>query len=366
MMLSLALVQSAFCDDGAAAYRERAAAIAAALDNRQLAAQVILTGIDGKGSLAPAMAALLEEIPAGGIMLFRYNVDIEKKNIASFLQSVTERVGGIPPFMAIDHEGGWVHRFGAGVERLPAPFSYWERIEREGREAVLAAIEEDAARSGREIRALGITMNLAPVVEYLTGENTSFLEERSYGPDGEFVGQAAAAFIRGMGAAGVSCVAKHFPGNTGADPHKGRPLLGGDAETLGRMIEPFAALIRTAAPSGIMVSHAVVPAWDGERNASLSAEVMERRLRGELGFTGIVLGDDFSMGALAGSGFTPDEAAAEALIAGADMVMAWPMNIRSVHGSILKALETGRLSRERLEEAAARIIAEKLRYGIIK
>jgi beta-N-acetylhexosaminidase len=268
--------------------------------------------------------------------------------------------------MAIDHEGGWVHRFGAEVERLPTPLSYWERVEQEGQEAVLAAIEEDAARSGREIRFLGITMNLAPVAEFLNEENTAFLEERSYGPDREFVGLAAAAFIRGMGAAGISCVAKHFPGNTGADPHKGRPLLGGDSEVLEYMVEPFAALIRAAPPSGIMVSHAVVPAWDGERNASLSAEVMGRRLRGELRFGGIVLCDDFSMGALTGSSFKPEEAAAEALIAGADMVMAWPMNLRSIHGSILKALEAGRLSRERLEEAAARIIAEKLRYGIIK
>jgi beta-N-acetylhexosaminidase len=169
-----------------------------------------------------------------------------------------------------------------------------------------------------------------------------------------------------MGAAGVSCVAKHFPGNTGADPHTSRPLLGGDAEALGYLVEPFAALIRAASPSGIMVSHAVAPAWDGERNASLSAEVMGTRLRGALGFQGIVLGDDFSMGALAGSGFRPEEAAAEALIAGADMVMAWPANLRSIHGSILAALESGRHGRDRLEEAAARIIAEKLRYGIIK
>jgi beta-N-acetylhexosaminidase len=132
------------------------------------------------------------------------------------------------------------------------------------------------------------------------------------------------------------------------------------------MVEPFAELIRAGPPSGIMVSHAVVPAWDGERNASLSAEVMGGRLRGELGFKGIVLGDDFSMGALAGSGFRPEEAAVEALIAGADMVMAWPLNLRSIHGSILQALEAGRLSRNRLEEAAARIIAEKLRYGLVE
>jgi beta-N-acetylhexosaminidase len=249
---------------------------------------------------------------------------------------------------------------------LPAPASYWARTEREGREAVLAAIEEDAARSGREIRSLGISLNLAPVVEYLTGENVLFLEGRCYGPDREFVEAAAAAFVRGMAAAGIPCVAKHFPGNTGADPHKQRPLLSGGSEDLARMVQPFAGLIRAAPPAGIMVSHAVIPAWDGERNASLSAEVIGKRLRKELGFNGIVLGDDFSMGALEGSGLKPEEAAVEALIAGVDMIMAWPMNLRTIYASIFKALKDGRLSRKRLEEAAVRIIAEKLRCGLIK
>jgi beta-N-acetylhexosaminidase len=132
-----------------------------------------------------------------------------------------------------------------------------------------------------------------------------------------------------------------------------------------RMVRPFTALIREGL-SGIMVSHAVVSAWDEKRNASLSAQVIGKRLRGDLGFSGIVLGDDFSMEALAGSGFEGEAAEAEALIAGADMVMAWPKNLRAVHSAILSALASGRLSRERLEEAAARIIAEKLRFGLSK
>jgi beta-glucosidase-like glycosyl hydrolase len=130
------------------------------------------------------------------------------------------------------------------------------------------------------------------------------------------------------------------------------------------MIAPFAALIREGTPAGIMVSHALVPAWDEKRIASLSPLVMNK-LRGELGFTGIILGDDFSMTAVRSLGLSPGEAAVEALAAGVDMVMAWPGNLQSVHGAIVSALRDGRLNRERLREGAARILYQKIRSGLI-
>jgi beta-N-acetylhexosaminidase len=234
----------------------------------------------------------------------------------------------------------------------------------EGWETVLEVIESSARRSGEEIRDLGITMNFAPVAEILSGDNRLFLETRSYGPDGAFVEVAAAAFIRGMDAAGVACVVKHFPGNSGEDPHRGGAILGADRETLDRMVRPFAALISGLSPPALMVSHIVVPAWDRERNASLSPEIIRGRLRGELGFTGIVLGDDYAMGAIAAAGLGPEDAVVAALNAGVDMVMTWPGNIRAIHGAILGALGDGRLKRERLREAVERILAEKIRYGL--
>jgi beta-N-acetylhexosaminidase len=226
------------------------------------------------------------------------------------------------------------------------------------------AVETDAFKSGRELRELGLTLNLAPVAEILTEENRDFLEDRSYGPDPVFTEAAAAAFIRGMDRAGIAAVVKHFPGNAAADPHGGKVLLKSDGDSLDAMVRPFASLIQEPGPSAIMVSHVIIPAWDGERNASLSPAVIQTRLREELGFTGIVLADDFSMGAVAASGLRPADAAVEALIAGVDMVMTWPMNIREIRGAILAAVQNGRLSRERLRDAAARIIAEKIRYGI--
>jgi beta-N-acetylhexosaminidase len=346
-----------------------AARIASSLDDRLLAAQVIISGIDGKGRLDQTMKTILAECPPGGIMLFRYNLDTEIQEVKTLLAECAGFVaagdGGIPPFMAVDHEGGDVHRFGPGITRLQAAGSYWELAGKRGWDEALASLEDATFRSGREIRDLGITLNFAPLVETLTEESRPFLGDRSYGPDSRFVEKAAGAFIRGMDRAGISAVAKHFPGSTGTDPHLSASALAGDREALAALVQPFAGLIAAGLVPGVMISHNRVPAWDAENNASLSAAVMETWLRGELGFTGMIIADDFSMAAAAASGLTAEEAAVKSLAAGVDMVMAWPGNIRPMHRAILAALETGALSRERLRDAAERIIFEKIRRGML-
>jgi beta-N-acetylhexosaminidase len=368
---------SRIAENGIAAKRRRAARIAASLDDRLLAAQVIMSGIDGNGPLDGTMKTLFTECPPGGIMLFRYNLNREPHEVKTFLDECTAFVaaagktpgaagGGIPPFMAVDHEGGDVHRFGPGITRLPAAGSYWDLAEQRGWDEALRSLEEAAYRSAREIRGLGITLNFAPLAETLTPENRPFLGDRSYGPDPRFVEQAAGAFIRGMEKAGVGTVVKHFPGSTGSDPHKTASALGGGRESLSAMVRPFAALIAAGMVPAVMVSHNPVPARDGDRNSSLSAAVMGTWLRGELGFTGLILADDFSMAAAAASGLPAEEAAVQALAAGADMVMAWPGNIRPVHGAILSAVRRGELSRERLRDAAERVLFEKIRLGMLE
>jgi beta-N-acetylhexosaminidase len=346
---------------------ERAERIAAAMDDRLLAGQVLLTGLDGNGALPEAMRSLLRDLAPGGVMLFRMNLTMDKERIGGFLKTVSDLAAesGTPPFIAVDHEGGAVHRFGDGVERLNPPLSYWEAAQKNGTDRALKAIEEDAARSGREIRSLGISLNLAPVAEILNDENKAFLEDRSYGPDSAFVERAAGAFIRGMAAANVACVVKHFPGNSGTDPHRAASVLRDDREALDRIVRPFAGIIRGERPAGIMVSHVIVDAWDPGVNASRSRAVISAWLRKNLGFRGIVLGDDFSMGAIRAAGLDEEDAVIQALNAGVDMVMTWPRSIGRIHRAIMRALREGRLKRERLREAVTRIIYEKIRCGLV-
>jgi beta-N-acetylhexosaminidase len=264
----------------------------------------------------------------------------------------------------VDHEGGSVFRFGPGVARLPAAGSYGELARLRGREEALRLVEADARRSAREIRDLGITLNLAPLAEPLTPENRAFLEDRSYGEDPVFVEEAAAVFIRGMAAEGIGCAVKHFPGTAGIDPHRAPSTLEGNRESLAALTRPFAGLIRAGLVPALMISHTRVPAWDGEI-ASLSPAVIGEWLRGELGFGGLVIADDFSMAAAAAPGLSPEAAAVKSLAAGTDMVIVWPGNMRRTHRALLAARGDGRLPRQRLREAAERIIYEKLRRGIM-
>jgi len=355
--------------------RERAAGIASALDDRQLAAQVIITGIDGKGNLTRDMKILLSECPAGGIMLFRYNLDTDNSSIQKLIAESSALIAEgntvnllsdagesitISPFIVVDHEGGQVNRFMPGAADLPSAYSYWETAQGEDRDTAILQILTDSFNVGKKLRDLGINFNLAPVAEFLNEENSKFLEGRSYGPDPVFTGEAAKAFIMGMELAGVICAVKHFPGSAGADPHYFPGKLNGDKAALGELVFPFAALIHDNKARAIMISHSAVPAWDAENIASLSPAVMGEWLRQELGFKGIIISDDFSMGAATGSGrMKPEEAAVQSLIAGADMVLVWPPDLRRTHRAIQAALADGRLSRQRLEESVGRIIYEK-------
>jgi len=349
--------------------------LARGLDDRQLAAQVIISGIDGKGHLTADMRMLLAECPAGGIMLFRYNLDAENTAIRELIAEAVALAtaeaalavaapAAIPPFVAVDHEGGAVNRFRPGIAGLPSAGSYGEMAQNGDRDSVITHITSDSFIAGRVINELGVTMNLAPVAEYLNEENRDFLDNRSYGPDPVFTAAAAAAFIAGMEQAGVLCVVKHFPGSAGADPHLFPSILKGDKAALAELTAPVATLIRRNQARALMVSHSAVPARDRENIASLSPTVMGGWLRQELGFDGLIICDDFSMAAV--GGLKPETAAALSLAAGADMVLVWPPDLRRTHRAILAALNDGSLSRERLREAAARIIFEKIRMGLIE
>ncbi len=344
----------------------RAREIAASLDDRLLAAQVLISGIEGKGSLDSNIVSLLSEFPTGGIMLFKYNLDTDNDSIRSLINQTAALINsesGIPPFIAVDHEGGTVNRFRRGTADLPDASSYWELSLAQGKQTSLKKIENDSLRAGRELKDLGINVNFAPVAEYLNDENRVFLSRRSYGPDPLFTANAAQAFITGMKQAGVLCVIKHFPGIAGSDPHYSASVINGDRDELDKLVFPFKTIIDNIIGGGAtMVSHTVVSALDG-KIASLSKVVMEDWLRGELGFSGLLISDDFSM-ASAGM-LSPDKLAVMSIAAGADMVLVWPKDLRRTHSAIMYALYDGRLSRERLRNTAYRIIITKINMGLM-
>jgi beta-N-acetylhexosaminidase len=339
------------------------------------------------------MKTLLRDIPAGGIMLFRYNLTGSAQEIKNLIweTSILLKEGSrvvlsfgdegdginrieeieVPPFISVDHEGGSVMRFMPGLADLPAPLSYWDIAMREGREAALSRIVSDSFQSARVISSLGVNLNFAPVVEFLTEDNAAFLRDRSYGHDVQFVTDASRAFIAGMELSGVLCVLKHFPASAGPDPHFYAASLQGDKSEMKKLALPFAALIQDNSARAVMMSHSFVPSWDENYIASLSKNIMTGWLRKELGFDGIIISDDFSMqGAVFAQDkreniLTPYEAAVKSLKQGSDMILVWPRDLRRTHNAILAALSDGSLSRQRLTNAASRIVFEKIQMGLL-
>ena len=355
---SLAVMACAALALASCAAPGRTAGRLASLSLEDKAAQVLLIGVEGAGLPSAEARALVESMPLGGVVLFGFNLVGEPAAAGRFtaaLQAAAARGAlargraAIPLIVAVDHEGGEVFRFkGEGITRLPAPAEVGERDPR------YAYLLGQAA--GSELRALGFNMALAPVVELLTDDNEAFLGTRSYGRSPAKTDAAADAFIDGLQSERVAAVAKHFPGNAGADPHKVLPELGLSRRDYDRENLPrFAAAIKRRV-AAVMVSHALFPAIDAERPSSLSPAIIRGELRGRLGFRGLAITDDLGMRALT-STRSPESSAVEALAAGADLLMLVDMNAATgVRGAIVAAVRQGRLPAGRLDEAARRVL----------
>jgi len=341
--------------------RLRAGQIADSMDIKTLAAQVILTAVEGKATVTEKTRKLLADVPTGGITLFGYNLSQNPEENRIFIEKLSNYMASItlPPFIASDQEGGAVQRI-KGKAALPHPLSYWEKSKKSSADTAIFAVEQEASKAGRELRRIGISLNLAPLVEVLSENNKAFIKSRSYGPDPIFTVQASAAFIRGMESAQIAATLKHFPGSSAIDPHYHKSVMNVSETELEALLAPFREVIRLEKPAAIMVSHIIIPQWD---TIPLSRSPVAVKYLREAGFDGIIIADDFAMVA---AGAPPEIAVVEALAAGIDMIMAWPHDLPKIHAAILAAIEKGSLSKERVKEAAKMVIYQKIRYGLVR
>jgi beta-N-acetylhexosaminidase len=327
----------------------------------QKAAQVLLLTIDGT-ALSPSTQALLAEGPPGGILLLERNVTgaTQVRALTMALQRGAALVGsGVELFVAVDQEGGLVQRIHEGVPAVPAARSLGD----ESTPAVAAGL---ATKTAGGLVALGVNMNLAPVAD-VVDDRKSFLYQRTYGGDATLVAAFVTAVTEAFTRGGLISVVKHFPGHGSAsgDTHDERAISNAtkaDFETV--HLPPFRAAIEAGA-EGVMMAHLIATAYDPERPASQSGVVIGGLLRGDLGFDGLVVADDLEMAAAGAAG--PGEAAVAALEAGCDLLISsgTAAGQREVMEAIVNAVETGRLAPSRLDQAVLRVLALKLRHGII-
>jgi beta-N-acetylhexosaminidase len=257
--------------------------------------------------------------------------------------------GGLP-LVAIDEEGGDVTRI-AHLTGSPYPGN-----------AALGAVDDVNLTAavhqalGQDLAALGINVDLAPSVDVNTAADNPVIGIRSFGPDPDLVARHGAAAVRGLQAAGVAACAKHFPGHgsTSADSHHGIVTIDASLDLLRRRdLPPFAAAI-AAGVRGVMPGHLRVPELTGAAPATLSAAALNGLLRGELGFTGVIISDALEMRAVSDLYGIP-EAAVLAVAAGTDLLCfgrdAAEDSYLAVRRALSEAVASGRLPVERLEEA---------------
>lgn len=251
----------------------------------------------------------------GGVILFSRNF-VSRSQLAALTADI-HALRSPALLVAVDHEGGRVQRFRAGFTDLPAMATLGSLYDREPASALALAVDVGWLLAA-ELRAVGVDFSFAPVLDLYT-PSSRVIRERAFHADPSVVARLAQALVRGMHAAGMAAVGKHFPGHgtVTADSHHELPIDGRDlAEVRQRDLLPF-RLLCAAGIEAIMPAHILFPAVD-EVAVGYSARWLQQVLRGELGFQGMIFSDDLSMSGAA-QNHGPVARARLALAAGCDM-----------------------------------------------
>lgn len=321
------------------------------------AGQLLWIGFEGT-AFGPALERLVAQVKPGGLILFARNlVD------ASQVRGLTDglfRALRLPPFIALDQEGGRVNRLKGILGPIAPAHSLGSR---EGAEA---AVHRHAQATALALKSLGFNVNLAPVLDLSGPDPSNGIGDRAFGEDPRRVSDLAAIFVRTHLRAGILPVGKHFPGlgSARADTHLTLPVIRRPRALLWRRdLLPYRRL-RRLLPI-VMVGHAHYPALQGNvpRPATLSRAVVDGILRKKIGYRGLVLTDDLEMGAVDQEldGWSQARAALEA---GGDGLMFCRSEERilEAHAGLVEAIGAGAVQAARLGASLRRILTLKERH----
>jgi beta-N-acetylhexosaminidase len=323
------------------------------VDPRIAAGQVLVAGFPPDRVEDVRSAASRGEI--GGIVLFKRNVGPIEEVQALIAGLAAAAPADLPLLVAVDQEGGRVARLGPPVLRLPPMRKLGEHDD--------PALTRRAARVlGAQLRAIGFTMDFAPVLDVDTNPQNPVIGDRSFGRTAETVARHGLAFAGGLAEAGLLSCGKHFPGHgdTETDSHLALPRLGHGRDRLDAIeLAPFRA---AAALPAVMTAHVVFDAVEPGVPATLSRRAVTGLLRGELGFRGAIVSDDLEMRAVRDLHPIPD-AAVLAIEAGCDLLLVCSDvdAMREAHRALEARARADDAFAARLRDAAARSLA--LRTG---
>ena len=342
---------------------EKAAAMLNRMTLDEKIGQLLIVGFP-KDAKEETLQDYIDRYKVSGFILF-------KRNYSSFdlqytlVKSLKERnsvSNPLPLFISVDEEGGT-------VSRLPKDGTHFPDAKLVGKAGNPTLTSKTGIVIGQELRASGINLNFAPVLDIVSSSENKLLIRRSYGGTAEAVSAHGTAFINGLQAAGVIAAPKHFPGHgsTTVDSHGKLPIINIDRETLqGRELVPFKAAISEGLDA-VMVGHLAYPELDPSGlPATMSSYFLTEVLREELDFKGISISDEIEMYGYLNGKETLEECVIISFNAGLDVFVIG--HTKAMQDRVLKALKDscseGRISEQRLNEAVLRIIKVKLKHKL--
>jgi beta-N-acetylhexosaminidase len=324
---------------------------------RRQIGQLLIAGFDGH-QVPVELRSIAREFGLGGVILFARNV-AEPEQVAELCHEAARLAPDLPLWVSVDQEGG-------RVARLKAPFTEWPAMATLGRSGDPQLASRFARALASELRAVGITLDYAPVLDIHTNPKNPIIGDRALSEKAEEVARLGAAIIAALQGEGVAACGKHFPGHgdTQTDSHLELPLVEHPIDRL-RAVEflPFKAAIASGVAT-MMTAHVFMPALDETRPATLSRRVVYDLLRDELQFDGVILSDDLEMKAIAATYAVPS-AAVLAIEAGCDGVLICSGD-HTTQAAALEALvhavEQQRLPMARVDDALRRQRRAKERF----
>lgn len=320
--------------------------------------QLFQIGFTGR-TVTPEIREMIEDYHIGGIIYFRRNMQSPEQvaSLSNELQKLAMNRGkGLPLIISTDQEGGVVTRLTGGTH-FPGNMTLGAT-----REAKLAW--QEGKTIARELKAVGINMDLAPVLDVNNNFANPVIGVRSFGEDPHLVAELGTAFIEGLQQEGVIACAKHFPGHgdTATDSHLDLPIIRHNRERLEKMeFYPFRQAIKIGVDS-IMTAHIYFPTIEPQEGlpATLSYNVLTSLLREEMGYDGLIITDCMEMNAIV-STFGTVEGAIMTIEAGSDMVLVSHRldKQKAAIEAVVKAVKEGRITEERIDQSVMRILRLK-------
>lgn len=308
---------------------------------------------DASTKITPKFIKNLNKYPVGGFILFAKNIEnpSQLRSFASGLKNTSR----ILPALSVDEEGGRVARLARSKKFYLPQFESMEKVGKTG--------DTENARGAGQIvggylSTFGFTLDFAPVVDVNTNPENIVIGSRSFGSEPVLVSGMASAFLSGLHSTGVKGCLKHFPGHgdTKGDTHSDYVAVTKTWEELKKCeLIPFMENFKNA--DCVMVAHVTCSLVDKNYPASLSKTLITEKLRGELGYSGVILTDALNMGAIE-KNYGSGEASVLAFEAGNDILL-MPEDFFTAYDALLEAVNSGRISEGRLDESVMRILKMK-------